>query len=62
MTNQYFFQTLPEAEQHVAHTETVTAEQLAHYRTISARIPLQTINGQDWRMLATRSGNVFYKQ
>jgi hypothetical protein len=30
--------------------------------TIAAQIPPQVINGQAWRLIATRTANVFYQE
>lgn len=62
MSNQYFFSNLDLAKDHMQHAENVTAEQLNYYLTISAQIPPQTINGQAWRLLATKTANVFYRE
>ena len=60
MTNQYFMQTLADAQQQVTQLE--TTQRLAHYTALSIQIPPQTINGQAWRLMPTKTGNVFYKE
>lgn len=62
MSNQYFFSNLDLAKDHMQHAERTTPEQLNYYLSISAQIPPQTINGQAWRLISTKTANVFYKE